>query len=110
MLLWTFDPAERDAFLANEASRKWKPSNRVLIEIACATSSGHLFATRQAYHAKYKKSLEEDVAAHTRGDFRKVSNLYTVLNIMEAFHLQRNFLVNLNCDCYSFECKKYTTG
>lgn len=72
MLLWTFHPAERDAFLANEAARKWNPSNRVLIEIACARPSGELLAARQAYHARYKRSLEEDVAAHTTGDFRKL--------------------------------------
>ncbi|XP_038977276.1 annexin D1-like [Phoenix dactylifera] len=72
VLLWTLDPAERDAWLANEAVRKWRPENRVLIEIACARSSGELFAVRQAYHARFKRSLEEDVAAHTTGDFRKL--------------------------------------
>ncbi|KAG1366505.1 annexin D1 [Cocos nucifera] len=72
VLLWTLDPAERDAWLANEAVRKWRPGNRVLIEIACARSSEELFAVRQAYHARFKRSLEEDVAAHTTGDFRKL--------------------------------------
>ncbi|XP_026660763.2 annexin D1-like [Phoenix dactylifera] len=72
VLLWTLDPAERDAWLANEAVRKWRPGNRVLIEIACARSSRELFAVRQAYHARFKRSLEEDVAAHTTGDFRKL--------------------------------------
>ncbi|XP_073010803.1 annexin Gh1 [Typha latifolia] len=72
VILWTLDPAERDAVLANEAVRKWNPSNRVLIEIACARTSGELFAVRQAYHARFKRSLEEDVAAHTSGDFRKL--------------------------------------
>ncbi|XP_072972784.1 annexin Gh1-like [Typha angustifolia] len=72
VLLWTMDPAERDAWLANEAVRKWKPSNHVLIEIACARTSVELFAVRQAYHATYKRSLEEDVGAHTTGDFRKL--------------------------------------
>lgn len=72
VLLWTLDLAERDAWLANEAARKWQPGNRVLIEIACARSSGELFAVRQAYHARFKRSLEEDVAARTTGGFRKV--------------------------------------
>lgn len=76
MLLWTFDPAERDAYLAFEAAKKWNPKNRVLIEIACARSSGQLLAVRQAYHARNKRSLEEDVAAHTTGDFRKVYNSF----------------------------------
>ncbi|XP_057503746.1 annexin Gh1-like [Actinidia eriantha] len=70
--LWTLDPAERDAFLANEATKKWTSSNQVLVEIACARSPQELLLARQAYHAHFKKSLEEDVAHHTTGDFRKL--------------------------------------
>ncbi|KAJ3695811.1 hypothetical protein LUZ60_001188 [Juncus effusus] len=73
VILWTLDPAERDAVLANEAVRKWNEGkSRVLIEIACAKSSTELFAVRKAYHARFKRSLEEDVAAHTSGNFRKL--------------------------------------
>ncbi|KDP46839.1 hypothetical protein JCGZ_24048 [Jatropha curcas] len=72
VLLWTLDPAERDAYLANEATKKFTSSNWVLIEIACSRSSLDLFKVRQAYHARFKKSLEEDVAYHTTGDFRKL--------------------------------------
>ncbi|KAM7261844.1 hypothetical protein ACFE04_020921 [Oxalis oulophora] len=72
ILLWTLDPAERDAFLANEATKKFTSSNLVLMEIACTRSSNDLFMVRQAYHIKFKKSLEEDVAYHTTGDFRKL--------------------------------------
>ncbi|XP_068637069.1 annexin Gh1-like [Aristolochia californica] len=72
VLLWTMDPSERDAFLAYESARKWNASNRVLVEIACARTSSELFSVRQAYHVRYKKSLEEDVAFHTKDDFRKL--------------------------------------
>ncbi|CAN6542732.1 unnamed protein product [Malus baccata var. baccata] len=72
VLLWTLDPAERDAFLANEATKKWTKCNQVLAEIACSRSAHELLLARQAYHARYKKSLEEDVAHHTTGDFRKL--------------------------------------
>lgn len=70
--LFTLDPPERDAHLANEATKKFTSSNWVLIEVACTRSSDDLFSARRAYHARYKKSLEEDVAQHTTGDFRKV--------------------------------------
>jgi hypothetical protein len=70
--LWTLDPAERDAYLANEATKRWTSSNQVLVEIACARSPHDLLLARQAYHARFKKSLEEDVAHHTTGDFRKL--------------------------------------
>lgn len=71
-MLWTLDPPERDAYLANEATKKWTASNQVLVEIACTRSPKELIVVREAYHARYKKSLEEDVAQHTTGDFRKV--------------------------------------
>lgn len=48
-------------------------SNFVIMEIACTRSSYDVFKVRQTYHALYKKSLEEDVAHHTTGDFRKVN-------------------------------------
>ncbi|XP_010268092.1 PREDICTED: annexin D1 [Nelumbo nucifera] len=72
VLLWTLDPTDRDAFLANEATRKWKATNQVLLEIACTRTSNELLSARQAYHARFKRSLEEDVAYHTTGDFRKL--------------------------------------
>ncbi|XP_058185118.1 annexin Gh1-like [Rhododendron vialii] len=72
VLLWTMDPAERDAFLANEAAKRLSASNWVLMEIACTRSSHDLFMARQAYHARYKRSVEEDVSYHTTGDFRKL--------------------------------------
>lgn len=73
VLLWTLDPAERDAFLANEMTKRRTSINQVLVEIACARSSNQLLQAKQAYHTCYKKSLEEDVAHHTTGDFRKVT-------------------------------------
>ncbi|KAL2531370.1 Annexin D2 [Abeliophyllum distichum] len=72
VLHWTLDPAERDAYLANEATKRLTGSNWVNMEVACTRSSFDLFKARQAYHARYKKSLEEDVAYHTTGDFRKL--------------------------------------
>uniref|UniRef100_A0A368UI60 Annexin n=1 Tax=Glycine max TaxID=3847 RepID=A0A368UI60_SOYBN len=44
----------------------------VLVEIACTRSSDQVFDVRKAYHTLYKKSLEEDVAHHTAGDFCKL--------------------------------------
>ncbi|XP_051123441.1 annexin Gh1-like [Andrographis paniculata] len=72
VLLWTLDPAERDALLANEATKKWTASNPVLVEIACTRSPKELILAKEAYQARFKRSLEEDVAYHTSGDFRKL--------------------------------------
>uniref|UniRef100_A0A7N0ZS81 Annexin n=1 Tax=Kalanchoe fedtschenkoi TaxID=63787 RepID=A0A7N0ZS81_KALFE len=72
VFLWTLEPAERDAHLANEATKLLTSNNWIIMEIACTRSSHDLFAVRQAYHARYKKSLEEDVAYKTSGDIRKL--------------------------------------
>ncbi|KAK6938162.1 Annexin repeat [Dillenia turbinata] len=72
VLLWALDPAERDAYLANEATKRQTSNNQVLMEIACTRTPHELLLARQAYHARFKKSLEEDVAHHTTGDFRKL--------------------------------------
>ncbi|KAK8710000.1 hypothetical protein V6N13_145345 [Hibiscus sabdariffa] len=72
VVLFTLDPAERDAYLANQSTKRFTSSNWVIMEIACTRSSLQLFNVRKAYHARYKKSLEEDVAHHTKGDYRKL--------------------------------------
>lgn len=72
LVLWVLEPSERDAFLANEATKMLTSNNLILVEIACTRSSHELFLVRKAYHARFKRSLEEDVAYHTAGDFRKL--------------------------------------
>jgi len=72
VLLWTLDPAERDAFLANEATKKLTFSHWVLLEIATTRSSIDLLKAKQAYQSRFKKSIEEDIAYYTSGDIRKV--------------------------------------
>lgn len=60
-----YDPAERDAKLANEALMKAKKKGvkhlKTIVEIACASSPHHLMAVRQAYCSLFDASLEEDI-------------------------------------------------
>ncbi|OIW02104.1 hypothetical protein TanjilG_26644 [Lupinus angustifolius] len=72
VLLWILNPAERDALLANEAIKKGSAGHCILMEIACTRSSHHLFLVREDYHIRFKRSLVEDVAHHTSGEFRKI--------------------------------------
>ncbi|KAK6945720.1 Annexin repeat [Dillenia turbinata] len=72
VLLWTLDPAERDAQLAHEALRKGNVGHYVLAEIACTRSPHELFLVRQAYHARFKRSVEEDVAYSITGKERQL--------------------------------------
>ncbi|KAM0927063.1 hypothetical protein ACQ4PT_003177 [Festuca glaucescens] len=60
VIQWTLDPAERDAVLANEEAKKWHAGGRALVEIACTRTPAQLWAAKQAYHDRFKRSLEED--------------------------------------------------
>lgn len=67
VILWTYDPAERDARLANEALKvknKGIKELQIIVEIACATSPHHLVAVRQAYCSLFDCSLEEDIVSN----------------------------------------------
>ncbi|EXB29437.1 Annexin D2 [Morus notabilis] len=72
VLLWTLDPAERDALLAYDSTRRFTSNLWVLVEIATTRSTHDLFEVRKAYHARYKRSIEEDIAYHATGDYRKL--------------------------------------
>ncbi|KAF8009938.1 hypothetical protein BT93_J0805 [Corymbia citriodora subsp. variegata] len=69
---WNLDPADRDAVLANVALKKSHPDYHVIVEISCIHSPEELLVVRKAYKLRYKRSLEEDVAAHSSGDVRKL--------------------------------------
>ncbi|KAK6933946.1 Annexin repeat [Dillenia turbinata] len=69
---WILDPADRDAVLANVALKNGKVDYRVIIEVSCTRTPEEFLAVKRAYMARYKHSLEEDVACHTTGDLRKL--------------------------------------
>ncbi|KAG0546169.1 hypothetical protein BDA96_02G424700 [Sorghum bicolor] len=66
MILWTMDPAERDANLVHEAVKKKKKDESyvsVLVEVSCASTPDHLMAVRNIYRKLFSSSVEEDVAS-----------------------------------------------
>ncbi|KAL5994672.1 hypothetical protein ACLOJK_024725 [Asimina triloba] len=68
--LWILDPADRDAVLARTALKKVIPDIRVIIEIACVKTPLELLAVKRAYHARYNRSLEEDLLVALVGQYR----------------------------------------
>lgn len=75
VVLWTYDPPERDARLANEALKsKNKGINelQVIVEIACASSPHHLVAVRQAYCSLFACSIEEDIISNVPRSIRQI--------------------------------------
>lgn len=65
-----FDPLEREAIIVNVAVKQ-KIDYRVIVETACVNTPDELLAVKKAYQARYKHSMEEDIAAHSTGDLRK---------------------------------------
>ncbi|KAG8391149.1 hypothetical protein BUALT_Bualt01G0157800 [Buddleja alternifolia] len=83
VILWTYDPAERDARLANEALKSKKKNItqlQVLVEIACSTSPHHLVAVRKAYCSLFDASLEEDIISNVSLPLQKDTTNARVLN------------------------------
>ncbi|CAK9150390.1 unnamed protein product [Ilex paraguariensis] len=75
VILWTYDPPERDARLANEALKsrnKGINQLQVIVEIACASSPHHLVAVRHAYCSLYDCSLEEDITSNVSLPLQKI--------------------------------------
>ncbi|XP_059649217.1 annexin D3 [Cornus florida] len=74
LVLWAYDPPERDARLANEALKSKKKDIKqlqVIVEIACASSPQHLMLMRQAYCSLFDCSIEEDIIANVSPPLRK---------------------------------------
>ncbi|KAL0710961.1 hypothetical protein Bca4012_017939 [Brassica carinata] len=66
VILWTKDPAERDARLANKVlndKKKTIEKLKIIVEISCTASPKHLIAVRKAYCSLYDSSLEEHIAS-----------------------------------------------
>ncbi|XP_009771159.1 annexin D3-like isoform X1 [Nicotiana sylvestris] len=75
VILWTYEPSERDARLANEALKSRKKTItqlQVIVEIACASSPDHLAAVRQEYCGLFNCSLEEDITANVPMPVQKI--------------------------------------
>ncbi|KAK7283919.1 hypothetical protein RIF29_13668 [Crotalaria pallida] len=69
---WMLEPADRDAVLANVAIKHGSKHYNVIVEIVSVLSPEEVLEVRRAYHNRYKRSLEEEVAAHTTGNLRQL--------------------------------------
>ncbi|MQL91826.1 hypothetical protein Taro_024441 [Colocasia esculenta] len=67
---WIFEPLEREAIIANVAVKSSTIDYRVIIETVCINNPGELLAVKNAYQARYKRSLEEDFLVPLVGCYR----------------------------------------
>ncbi|OIV98962.1 hypothetical protein TanjilG_29365 [Lupinus angustifolius] len=101
IILWTEDPAERDAKLANaglKAKRKGIKELQILVEIACASNPNHLVAVRKAYCSLFHCSLEEDIVASVSQPLRKV-----LLGLVSSYRYDK---VTVNLEVAKWESTK----
>ncbi|XP_073128408.1 annexin-like protein RJ4 [Henckelia pumila] len=68
---WILDPQDRDAVLLNVAITKSPVEYCVIVEISCIRSPEELLAIKRAYHIRFKRSVEEDLAQHTTAPIRQ---------------------------------------
>eukprot|EP00250_Pteridium_aquilinum_P016456 c23111_g1_i1 orf=346-1299(-) len=76
MLLWMEDAAERDAIIIRDAIVGWGTKDLALIELICTRTGSQLQAIRQAYNTRFQRSLDDDIASDTTGDYRKLLLAY----------------------------------
>ncbi|RRT76422.1 hypothetical protein B296_00023323 [Ensete ventricosum] len=80
VMLWTMDPAERDAKLVNKAlKRKGERHLWVIIEVACASSPDHLIAVVRSSVVGLgtdEDSLTRAVVSRAEIDMKKVKEEY----------------------------------
>ncbi|XP_031110999.1 annexin D3-like [Ipomoea triloba] len=75
VILWTYDPPERDARLVNKALKLRKEGIeelQVIVEIACASSPDHLVAVKRAYCSLFDCSIEQDIMRSISLPLKKV--------------------------------------
>jgi annexin D len=66
------DPAERDAMFARDAIERSFVDYQSLIEIYTRRKSDQLFFTKQAYLAKFKRNLDQDISSEPSHPFQRV--------------------------------------
>ncbi|MCO5581912.1 hypothetical protein L7F22_035801 [Adiantum nelumboides] len=76
VLLWMEDAADRDAIIIRDALEGWGTKDIALIEMICTRTKSQLQAIRQAYNTRFYRSLDEDIASDTSGDYKKLLLAY----------------------------------
>uniref|UniRef100_A0A0D9XEE5 Annexin n=1 Tax=Leersia perrieri TaxID=77586 RepID=A0A0D9XEE5_9ORYZ len=72
LYLWMLDPAERDAIMARDAvESRGATDYRVLVEIFTRRKQNQLFFTKQAYLARFKRNLEQDMVTEPSHPYQK---------------------------------------
>lgn len=74
LYLWTLEPAERDAVVAREAVEGGVtvPGYRALVEVVTRRKHNQLFFTKQAYLARYRRNLDQDMLTEPAHPYQRL--------------------------------------
>ncbi|KAF0898723.1 hypothetical protein E2562_009332 [Oryza meyeriana var. granulata] len=73
LYLWVLDPAERDAIMARDAVESSGATDyRVLVETFTRRKQNQFFFTKQAYLARFKKNLEQDMITEPSHPYQRL--------------------------------------
>lgn len=72
LYLWMLEPQERDAVLAKDAIESRTTDYKALVEIYTRQNINQLFFTKQAYVAKFKRHLDQDILSEPSYSYEKV--------------------------------------
>lgn len=73
LYLWMLDLAERDAIMARDAIESGAAADyRALVEIFTRRKQDQLFFTKQAYLARFKKNLEQDMVTDPSHPYQRL--------------------------------------
>ncbi|XP_054811021.1 annexin-like protein RJ4 [Prosopis cineraria] len=90
---WVLESTDQDAVLAIVAIRNSKNVDySVIVENACIYSSEELLAVRRAYHNRYKRSLDKDVASHTTGYLHQL-----LVGLVSSYRFEGDEMNARNC-------------
>jgi hypothetical protein len=76
LYLWTLEPADRDAVMAREAVEDGMTvaGYRTLVEVFTRRKQNQLFFTKQAYMARFRRNLEQDMVAEPSHPYQRARN------------------------------------
>uniref|UniRef100_A0A0A9F346 Annexin n=1 Tax=Arundo donax TaxID=35708 RepID=A0A0A9F346_ARUDO len=77
LYLWTLEPAERDAIMAREAVEGGATvaGYRALVEVFTRREQNQLFFTKQAYLARFRRNLEQDMVTEPSHPYQRTRAL-----------------------------------
>ncbi|GJM98629.1 hypothetical protein PR202_ga15657 [Eleusine coracana subsp. coracana] len=104
LYLWTLEPADRDAIIAQEAvdGGMTVAGYQTLVEVFTRRKQNQLFFTKQAYMARFRRNLEQDMVTEPAHPYQRARNVLCFSLFLSSAVL----LTRLSCNTVSVQALK----